>query len=720
MSSPKKVSKAPQPSVRESEAKSNIIPSKQSQISLKVQKSPSREPPSKPITPSNVPITKEMKSPSKPGAPPSNPKDPQPPTKNTKSSSTPTKVSPSPQINPHEEIEIKIKSRKRLLETLEEQTPFCTDEMLLQLSSRDAVIEELNKELIQLKAKLREQLKAREQEESQKPQQDLQRISELESEKHQLENKVTVLVDRHRNELQKLEEEKTQYELLQETMTEEIDLLRTQLRSKEEEIGSVVGDIRKLSEIIQQFKQLNLELNQKVEKQNAEFEMMSNKFYETEVKASSLEELENNLQDYIRIYQQSESRSNRLAEELRNMQVMYSDLQGFCSYSEETLEEFMKVNGREGPLVETVQKIKVELGQRARIEVAEVDENAKDVKIRELTQMLEKRNREFALLETSQKPLVDQVQGMAQILSTLKIEHTNSIDNLNKTLKAVQDQSDSVKTEVQQLRIESSKKDIKITSLTHKLSSSENKLTTAEDKIKKLNDIKNALEKDCADHKLRVATIKLQNTERVSQISALEKQNSKYIVNIQALHEEFWKKDTALIKAKKAVLRMQKTMGDIISHTNKSGVAKPTDHYEKLMKELYEKEQKIEILKEMVKASQGKNGKKGEGLSPDQSMQEINHDKMKKSNGDLVNSLAAKTINKFFTICSFHRNSPQDSPPDYQRLLKKLKQDLKSYKVFSTKDMMASVPQLQHSLNEAKAHIGLDELLVIISKAIST
>ena len=716
MSSPKKGPKILQSPVRESESKSNMSPPKSSQNSLKVPNTASKNPQSKPITPSNVPITKEMHDPSKPGT---HPIPDLSKAKNHKSASTPSQMHPVAQMSPHEEIENKIKSRRRLLETLEEQSTFCNDEMLLQLSSRDSIIEELNKELTQLKARFREQIKAREQEDSQRPQQDLQKISELESEKTQLENKLIILVDKHRNELQKLDEEKIQYELLQETMSEEIDLLRTQLKAKEEEVVSVVGDIRKLSEIIQQFKQLNIELNQKIEKQNAEFETMSSKFYETEVKASSLAELENNLQDYITIYQQSEGKSNKLAAELHSLQVIYSDLQGFCTYCEEKLEEVMKVMGKESPLLETVHKIKIELGKRAKIEVSEVDENTKDVKIRDLTETLEKRNREFKLLESAQKPLNDQVQGMAKILSTLKSEHTSSIESLSKSLKAVQDQSESLKTEVQQLRSENSKKEVKITSLTHKLNSSENKLNHIEDKIKKLTDNRNGLEKECAEQKLRISQMRSHINERIAQVATLEKQNSKYIVNIQALHEEFWRKDTGLIKAKKSIQKLEKTMSEISSQMSKSGTGKTTEQYEKLMKELHDKDQKIEILKEMVKSSQAKNGKRSDGLSPDHSLQEINNDKQKKTNNDLVNSLAAKTINKFFTICSFHRNTPQDSPPDYQRLLKKLRLDLKSYTVFSTTDLYASVPQLQHSLSESKAHINLDELLVIISKAIN-
>ena len=167
-------------------------------------------------------------------------------------------------------------------------------------------------------------------------------------------------------------------------------------------------------------------------------------------------------------------------------------------------------------------------------------------------------------------------------------------------------------------------------------------------------------------------------------------------------------------------MQLQKTITDLSSSQAKSSASKQSEVYEKLMKEIHEKNQKIEILKEMVRSSQGKQKDvKKEGLSPDTSMQEILSDKAQKSPHDLMNSLAAKTINKFFAIYSFHRNSPQDSPPDLQRLIKKLRQDLKSYSVFSVKDLQASVPQLGYALNETKPHINLDELIGIINKAVN-
>lgn len=85
---------------------------------------------------------------------------------------------------------------------------------------------------------------------------------------------------------------------------------------------------------------------------------------------------------------------------------------------------------------------------------------------------------------------------------------------------------------------------------------------------------------------------------------------------------------------------------------------------------------------------------------------------------DLMNSLAAKTINKFFTLCSFHKKSSQEAP-DFQRLLKKLKQDLKSYSNFSVKDLQNSVSQLQYHYFDNKSHITLDELIEGINKVVN-
>lgn len=676
----------------------------------------SRSPDSKPITPSNAPVVKELS---------------EPPSKSLKSSKdspqrslppkyqSPHKFQSTKNFSPSEEIENKIKSRKRLLDTLKEQSEFCTDEMLLQLSSRDSIIEELNAEIVQLKTKIKGHSKVKESEENYKAQQNLHRITELESEKTQLESKLIIMSDKHRNEIQKFEEEKTQFELLQETMTEEIDLLRTQLKNKDEEVHGVVGDIKKLSEIIQQFKGLNHDLNQKIEKQNQEYENMSTKFYETEVKASSLADLEINLQDYIRIYQQSDSRANKASEELRSVQIIYEDLQAFCKFCEGSIGEVIEELEEGSPLAKKLFHIKQELGKKTKIQVHEVDEHVKDVKIRELSEKLEHATRELKFVENSQKPLREQVEGAMDLLQVLKKEHASSVENLNKSLKALQDHSDALKAEIQQNRADFAKKDLKITSLSSKLFASENKLLQFEEKLKKASENNSFLEKDLSEHKQKFLVFKSQITEKNTHIGALEKQNSKYVQNIQSLHEEFWKKDTALIKSKKANLQLQKSISEMSTELHKSAMPKHSDQHDKLLKELYDKEQKIEILKEMVKSSQSKSGKKAESLSPDMSIQDIAMEKSRKSGNDLVNSLASKTINKFFTICSFHRGSPQDSPPDMQRLLKKLRQDLKSYSVFSTKDLQTSVPQLSQVLNEAKAHLNLDEVLVAISKAVN-
>jgi hypothetical protein len=222
------------------------------------------------------------------------------------------------------------------------------------------------------------------------------------------------------------------------------------------------------------------------------------------------------------------------------------------------------------------------------------------------------------------------------------------------------------------------------------------------------------IEKENSDLKQKLFSIKSQINEKNSYINQLEKQNVKYVLNIQALHEEFWKKDTSLIKIKKALAQLEKSVS---ASQNKSPSSRPHENKEKLLKELQEKDQKIEILKEMVKSTQNK--REGRKLSPETSSHEMHSEKNSKMTHDLINSLAAKTINKFFTICSFHKSSSNESPPDMQRQLKKLKQDLKSYSSFNVKDLQNSVNQLQYHYFDNKQIITLDELISAISKVVN-
>jgi hypothetical protein len=662
----------------------------------------------KSITPTRHPVVKETVEPVRVPS-----KDSLPKTSASKDL-TPSKLLAVRVSNPSDEIENKIKSRKRILETLENQTSFINNEALLEISSRDLIIEELNKEIVILKTKSKE---SRTKDETISNKIENEQISLLENEKIQLESKIFILSDKHRNEIQKLEEEKTQYELLQDTMTEEIDVLRTQLKNKDEEIANVIADIKKLSQIIQQFKALNVELNQKIEVQNKEYEEMTTKFYQSEVKTSSLADLETNLQDYINLYQQSDSRSNKLSEELRSIQILYDDVQACCKFTETQLEEILTQIDNNS-IKSKLNNLKLELSKKTKLVIPEATENSKDSKIQELTQKLDQSYMEIKKLQNSQQPLLDQVEGTKELLKVLQNEHKSMVEGLNKSIKLAQDLNETLKQDLQNVRAENSKKDIKIASLTSKLNSIDSKVSQLEDKIKKLNEIKNTLEKEIFELKVKLSQNKPQLQELRGQISALERQNNKYILNIQALHEEFWKKDTVLIKSKKSIISLQKTIAELNAQNNKS--SKNPESYEKLLKDLHEKTQKIEILKEMVKSSQikQKDPKKSEIISSDISSQEISPEKLHKSE-NLVNSLASKRINKFFTIFSFHRTSPQENPLDIQRMLKKLKQDLKSYSVFSTKDLNSSVPDLQNILSDYKPHITLDELILIISKVVN-
>ena len=612
--------------------------------------------------------------------------------------------------NHHDDIETKIKTRKRILDTLEQQTSFCTEETLAQLSSRDAIIEEQNKELVALRSKLKHDKKK---EQKSKTSPEIQKITELESEKSAIETKYLIIVDKYRNEISKLEQEKLNFEVLQETLNEEIEVMRTKLKGKDNEIAAIITDVQKLSEIIQQFKGINNELNIKIEKQNEEYAEMNTKFYEGEVKVSSLAETEVILQDYMNSYQRAEARGNKLFEELRSTQIAFEDFQAFCKFAEEKLSEVVKEVGSESEAGKVVLMVRSELGKKAKVEVGEKKEKKNKENLRKMQEELDKAKLRISQLELQGKPLIDQVDGLKALIESMKKEHSSSLENLNKTIKTLQDLSETQKSELLTLRQECSKKDQKISSLSSKLSSYDQKLQTFPEKLKKFKEKLEQSEKESSDFRQKISLLKSQMQEKKTQMEALEKQNTKYILNIQALHEEFWKKDTILIKMKKTLNQLQKS-----SVQAKSPISKTHEGNDRLLKELQEKDQKIELLKEMVKSSHLK--KESRKLSPDTSHLDIHHqDKTSKMTHDLVNSLAAKTINKFFTLCSFHKKSSQDSPPDLQRLLKKLRQDLKSYSNFSVKDLQSSVSQLQYHYFDNKSHVSLEELLEGIKKVVN-
>jgi hypothetical protein len=616
-----------------------------------------------------------------------------------------------------EQIENKIKSRVRLLEMLEDQTSAFNEDMFLQIQSRDTVIDGLNKELLTLKAQNIEKKNFKDFEDTIKEKQAQIKLTQLENEKNQLESRVNELINQSKTNQERYEEEKNEFEVLQDAMTEEIELLRTQLENKISENTSTIEDIKKLSEIINQFKHLNSDLNKKIEKQNFDFEAIKIKFLESEIKVSNTIELENNFNDTLKSLKKSEAKVDKLTEDLRSLQILYQDLQAFNKFTEEKINEIIVNEDIDKNTVQNLMNIKNLYKNK---EYAQIDlvplQNFKELQVKDVHEKLEKSYREIKILENAQKPLMDEVNGMKELVQYLKSEHTSSVEDLSRAMKTLENFNDSLQTEIQGLRLAISKKELKITALSSKIISSETKHKKAEEKTIKVIESRNLIEKENNDLKNKINALKTQLQEKQFEIISLQKQNVKLTTNVQALHEEFWKKDTILLKLKKNLIQQQKQIPD--PHTNivKLEIPKNTEDKQKFLKEIFERDQKIDVLKDMLKSVHSK--QKENRRKKNQSLNEDLHpEKFEKSDQDLLNSLAVKSINKFFKMFSFNKTSP-DSPLDIGRIIKKLRQDLKSYSAFSVKDIQASVPELSLALVDMKSHINLDELISVISKVV--
>lgn len=619
-----------------------------------------------------------------------------------------------------DEIEAKIKARRRVLEILEDQTPFISDEHFLQIQSRDLLIEELTKEIIEIKSTIKQ--KKMEHEEVIKLKTLSQRVNDLEKEKSILMQEYNDL-----NELRKVDQinfinEKEEFEKLLESFNEENSLLRTQIKSKNEENEAMLEDIKKLSDIVKQFKNLNGDLNERIEKMNEDLEALKVKFYETDVKAASIGELEASLNDYIRIYKNSEVREEGSRENLKMMTIAYEDLEGFIKFVAEQVANIYETLPEDLPGTNLLKELKNRINNRKFLDVEkklkkeQKERNFKKKetkKIVDIGEKLEKTEREFRILENQQKPLLDQIQGLKELVEVNKKDHKNSLERVTLALKTLQDYNDSLTSEIQTLRVELGRKEGKISTLSSKIINLENIQSKSEEKFKKVLDSKTIFEKENIDLKEKLKISSKQLSEKSAESKKISSQNLTLTVNVQALHEEFWKKDNIILKNKRAIAKLEKTLADL--NKVRLEMPKAEESSERLLKELYERDQRIEVLKDMLKSMKVKEKQKNREVSVDISA-DLYPERFEKTEKELLNSLVAKILNKFFGICSVNKSSA-DSSPDIPRLIKKLRQDLRMYTVFSTRDLQLSVPMLQHPLSDCKSHLNLEELIVIVSKA---
>ena len=109
-------------------------------------------------------------------------------------------------------------------------------------------------------------------------------------------------------------------------------------------------------------------------------------------------------------------------------------------------------------------------------------------------------------------------------------------------------------------------------------------MVTLSEKNKKINEVKNIIEKESADVKAKLTHTKNLLNEKISYLKQVEKQNKKYVANIQALHEEIWKKDTGLVKSKKINAQVSKTLSETNAQLQKIMEGKANDkNTEKLL-----------------------------------------------------------------------------------------------------------------------------------------
>ncbi|CAG9310532.1 unnamed protein product [Blepharisma stoltei] len=631
-------------------------------------------------------------------------------------------------------INDRINARKRILETLQEQTSDFKDEVVMQLKSRDDIISELNKEIETLKLQLKS--KPLENVSPNHSPNKKQIIIDLQSENSLLEEKLLDFQEKYFKESQNWAHEKEQLEILNEAISEEIEHLKNQIKQKTKDSEDARDDVKQLSEVIEKMSEINKDLTGKIEKLNNDFSDLTIKSYELQVKAANVEELENSLQEYMINYQKS--------------QESFSNLSGALqSYTQETCDFLRIALERINSAINEFNKGKIEIGANmithiktdiinrieTRPEKNYFTKNSDEI-INGLKDQIKKLELRVQELEKISNPLINQVKGQKELIELLKRQELEAAEIGQKKIEAIYQHNEYLKSQLQALRSDLNQLDNVANNVQAKLMSSEAKTKKINDKLAAEHIIKNQLEKSFAELNEKYKNLKQKFFDLENNIKNEKDLCKKYANTIQVLRDEISKKDTNAIKYKKLALqyqtqaeKLQVKVSEFESEQNKNF----TKQMEKNIKELQEKEQQIEILKNVVKGSQLQVKQREIDISRIKSRIE-RHSPELRSIADSPppqdqsfrlsaekTSQACQIIQRFFKMASFIKSKPASArnedpkkPSELKRMVNKLKQELNGFPTFNTRELTSSVVEIQPYVDSSKVCISLEEVLTAI------
>ena len=503
-----------------------------------------------------------------------------------------------------------IRSKERTLAMLDEALPGDANskQLLSQLQVRDQRIDELNARIQAAETQLAsisvENHGAKD-----------RQIMQIQEEKAKLMREIQGLeeqnahLDSQLNAIQQeLTEVKENSELMQEGLSEECEQLRSAISHKDDSIKNAKQDIVQLSKIVGEMSKLNTELNEKILLQNADIEKLNAAQYQLSVKNVHSEENEAAFNELKAEFTKSQSKNKKLNEENSRLRI----LEEVSRVSMEKLKaaEDMLTAGTTEPnaLLAIVQGVRHELKMSTTVQKSIPDDPMLlKGEIAELKAQVKEMAGQLKRTTSTESVHLERIRFLEEEKLTIKRQMEEAIERLQKRISILQDSYEKTKSKVDKMEHDLLRTDGDLQKANTQVLSLQSQINLLKLNRKEVANVETKLQATIRDLKAQANILKSQKSSQESSITAREQRLKVTATKLKVLADEAWKRDTEILKAKKAISKLQDEIAKFRSseqNTHAKAKTKIAEEMGSVNVVLEEKDREIGILREMIRGMQ--------------------------------------------------------------------------------------------------------------------
>lgn len=533
---------------------------------------------------------------------------------------------------PLENLENVIQSKQRTLDLLNYQTETLDKEVQDQLLARDRYISELNRTILDLRSELKAKVgNGPGHSEGKKWEQELesheQAALEMRKENSELSAKLRKVEDQLYNAKKEFDDEKESLDILNHALLEEEEGLKGALEAKEAETLEMEQAIKTLQSVVERLSKLNSELLTNVDKVNSEIQNLNVKYHDANLKAVRANELQKTVDEYIDLNYNHEVKNAKLMGYVDSL-TRFIKVTEWVSENLINIEEHAKM--RENSLATTneeniekeVLDIKLFLNdtmnnlQTVRLsllnntpKIGNEDKTTEDIlraRNAELENELKKVQRVANEFKSKENLYIEQIDELKYTMEHISLDYKAYITKMKHQMEVLKEVTDKFNAQISNFSTENEKNLADLYEAKSKLSHLTGKQEHFQKKIREFKDYEEILKNENTDLKNRLIGNTNERRRTIKGSTTEDIRVKKAMSQLQILRDELFRKDTALVKKAREMIKLENEIETQKNNVQKLHSRMKTIESEiigKVSMDLEDKDRQVEILKEMLRCA---------------------------------------------------------------------------------------------------------------------